>query len=508
MRRPWRPGRINSSLDGDDDHGLLDPASLLNDDHPQYSLTDGSRAFTGTGAGFRDEDDMVSDDATAAASQQSIKAYVGTVASAYAPKSASYVVTALDGTLTNESLLTGGTGIDVTGSSVAIDSTVALTAATQTLTSKTISGASNTLSAIPYSALANATAGDLLFWNGGAAAALLAKGSNGQVLELSSGLPSWQDAYSDGDAREAASVQSTDTFFTADSPITLNHQQAGVYTFVSADSGLVIEGITAPGVGDSTWFVFENLSAVNLTIEHLENAAATDIILPSGADVVLQPGDTFTAHYNVLYPDGIARGSWVVSHLSLAAYSPAAYRHSVTVGDDLTVENDLTMTAGDILIPNASGDIKQQAGGEHIWDFGSGGSSRAKTSAVTGTGGVRTENSGAFHDHVIGNAFFSEAKWRYFGPTTDSQTQGAEFYRGATVGTGLGMSWRANGHFYFREAAAAPTSPSLTANTDAYLYFRNDRLIIKYNDAGTNKWWSLDLTGTADASWEYDTAEP
>jgi hypothetical protein len=56
-----------------DDHGNL--AGLADDDHAQYILTDGTRAYTGTGNGFKDEDNMASDSATAAASQQSIKAY-------------------------------------------------------------------------------------------------------------------------------------------------------------------------------------------------------------------------------------------------------------------------------------------------------------------------------------------------------------------------------------------------------------------------------------------------
>ena len=50
-------------------------ADLLADTHGQYSRTDGTRAFTGTGAGFRDEDNMASNDATATASQQSVKKY-------------------------------------------------------------------------------------------------------------------------------------------------------------------------------------------------------------------------------------------------------------------------------------------------------------------------------------------------------------------------------------------------------------------------------------------------
>lgn len=57
-----------------DDHGAL--AGLTDDDHAQYILADGSRTYTATGAGFKDEDNMASNSAVATASQQSIKAYV------------------------------------------------------------------------------------------------------------------------------------------------------------------------------------------------------------------------------------------------------------------------------------------------------------------------------------------------------------------------------------------------------------------------------------------------
>jgi len=65
-------------------HGAL--GGLADDDHTQYHndargdaryiKKDGSVAYTGTGTGFKDEDDMSSDSATAVASQQSIKKYV------------------------------------------------------------------------------------------------------------------------------------------------------------------------------------------------------------------------------------------------------------------------------------------------------------------------------------------------------------------------------------------------------------------------------------------------
>ena len=114
-----------------------------------------------SGTAFKDEDDMASDSATSVASQQSIKAYVDAQLTAQ-----DLDVTSDSGTiaidLDIETLtVAGGTGIDTSAATntvtVGIDSTVTTNTGTQTLTNKTISGSSNTLSNIPNSSLTNSS---------------------------------------------------------------------------------------------------------------------------------------------------------------------------------------------------------------------------------------------------------------------------------------------------------------------------------------------------------------
>ena len=114
-----------------------------------------------SGTAFKDEDDMASDSATAVASQQSIKAFVeNKITQEDLDISDGSSTIAID--LDSETLgLLGGTGItsSASGNNVtfAIDSTFVTESSTDTLTNKTISGSSNTLSNIANSSLTNSS---------------------------------------------------------------------------------------------------------------------------------------------------------------------------------------------------------------------------------------------------------------------------------------------------------------------------------------------------------------
>ena len=113
------------------------------------SLSDGSITITA----FVDEDNMASNSATLVPTQQSVKAYVDAQVTAQDLDFQADTGGALNIDLDSETLtLTGGTGIDTSGSgntvTFAIDSTVATLTGTQTITNKTIDVDNNTVSNI------------------------------------------------------------------------------------------------------------------------------------------------------------------------------------------------------------------------------------------------------------------------------------------------------------------------------------------------------------------------
>ncbi len=142
---------INSSADGqldivaDTEVQIAAPTIDINGDADVSgtltygSLSDGSITITA----FVDEDDMSSDSATLVPTQQSVKAYVDATVTAQDLDFQADSGGALNIDLDSETLtLTGGTGIDTSGSgntvTFAIDSTVATLTGTQTLTNKTL----------------------------------------------------------------------------------------------------------------------------------------------------------------------------------------------------------------------------------------------------------------------------------------------------------------------------------------------------------------------------------
>ncbi len=55
------------------------------------------------------------------------------------------------------------------------------------------------------------------------------------------------------------------------------------------------------------------------------------------------------------------------------------------------------------------------------------------------------------------------------------------------------------------EEDSSPASPA--AGSECVVYMKSDKFVIAYNDGGTTKYRSLDLTST-DAAWDYSTTAP
>ena len=145
----------NATVSGTGASGTL---TITANSNTEVTVTDSGMQLGGSGARVNtiaDEDNMSSDSATALATQQSIKAYVDAQVTASDLDFQGDSGGALSIDLDSETLdIAGGTGIDTVGSSntltVAIDSTVATLAGTQTFTNKTFdaNGTGNSLTNI------------------------------------------------------------------------------------------------------------------------------------------------------------------------------------------------------------------------------------------------------------------------------------------------------------------------------------------------------------------------
>lgn len=63
------------------------------------------------------------------------------------------------------------------------------------------------------------------------------------------------------------------------------------------------------------------------------------------------------------------------------------------------------------------------------------------------------------------------------------------------------------GGIIFGEATSASLGTTLSVGTNTRLYMKGDKIIFQFNDAGTMRWKSLDLTGTG-VTWVAATSEP
>lgn len=199
-----------------------------------------------SGTAFKDEDDMASDSATAVASQQSIKAFVENQITAQdldISDGSSTIAIDLD----SETLgLLGGTGIDSSASgnnvTMAIDSTVATLTGTQTLTNKTISGSSNTLSNIANSSLTNSSI-------------TVTDGSNSTATALGGTI-----TYAAGEGLDVAESSGTITYSGEDATAS----NKGIASFDSGDFSVTSGAVTIKSGGVSSTQLAGSIDATKI----------------------------------------------------------------------------------------------------------------------------------------------------------------------------------------------------------------------------------------------------
>ena len=243
-----------------------------------------------SGTAFLDEDDLSSNSAVAVASQQSIKAYVDAISTSFtiaADSGSNDTVVVGTDTLT----FAGGTGVDTTVSdnqiSIAIDSTVATLAGSQTLTNKTLT--TPVIEEIDGSTITLDSAGDINLDADGA-----------DIILKDGGTEFGRFSNSSTDFEIKVSTQDKDIKFIGDdggsaiTALTLDMSDAGAATFngnVSVGGNAVITGnLTVNGTTTT-------LSTTNSTIEDRLIELGTGTTGTPGNDmgIVMERGDSDNA---------------------------------------------------------------------------------------------------------------------------------------------------------------------------------------------------------------------
>ena len=243
-----------------------------------------------SGTAFLDEDDLSSNSAVAVASQQSIKAYVDAISTSFtiaADSGSNDTVVVGTDTLT----FAGGTGVDTTVSdnqiSIAIDSTVATLAGSQTLTNKTLT--TPVIEEIDGSTITLDSAGDINLDADGA-----------DIILKDGGTEFGRFSNNSTDFEIKVSTQDKDIKFIGDdggsaiTALTLDMSDAGAATFngnVAVGGNAVITGnLTVNGTTTT-------LSTTNSTIEDRLIELGTGTTGTPGNDmgIVMERGDSDNA---------------------------------------------------------------------------------------------------------------------------------------------------------------------------------------------------------------------
>ncbi len=301
-----------------------------------------------------DEDNLSTNSATALATQQSIKAYVDSQVTGQALSFSGDSGGSLSIDLDSEALtITGGTGIDTTGStndmSIAIDSTVATLTGSQTLTNKTLTSPDINGGTIDGATIGGSSAGDITYANLSDGTITITAFADEDDMSSNSAtlVPTQQSVKAYVDAQ----ITAEDLDFQADSGGALSIDlDSETMTFTGGT------GIDTSGSGNAVTFAIDSTVTTLAGTQTLTNKTLTTPVITSisnSGTVTLPSGTTTlvgTATSDVLTNKTISGSSNTLSNIGNSSLSNSSVSFggiSVALGSsDATPAFDLSDATG------------------------------------------------------------------------------------------------------------------------------------------------------------------
>lgn len=190
---------------------------------------------------------------------------------------------------------------------------------------------------VQLSALADQSAGALPYYDASAHAAVLTAGTDGKVLTMASGLPSWA----------ALPAGATSTYFEVNTSSTQSFSTNGAavlveFNTVKASSGVTFDttNFRVPVTAGSVWFFWAQLQLARVTTVGASNVSTSLEIRPNGA-----PGvgvGTLLGYEYAMGQTGI--GTSGILAFALDGYADCAIAMLTAVADTSAVQANVSLT--------------------------------------------------------------------------------------------------------------------------------------------------------------------